>query len=91
MNIIYDCQKAINNLQANTIGLFKPFKGDTIELVVENDNGQLKCVAFGNLGGLHTLHIHKDNGNLHLFDDGKFLSDIMEDPFKFDAILKSLK
>ena len=90
MNIIYDCQKALNNLQANTIGLFKPNMSSVIELVIENDRGLLKCVSFGTLGGLHTIHISQEQGKLHMFEEGKYLSDIMEKPFEFDTLLKSL-
>lgn len=90
MNIIYDLQKALGNLQDNTIGLFKPFKGNTTLMVIENDKGTLKCVSFGNLGGLHTLHIGADQGSVYMFDTGKSLSDIMQDPFNFDRIIKSL-
>lgn len=78
-------------LQDNTIGFFKPSKGDFIWLVIENDEGHLKCVHIGNLGGLSTLHIPATEGKLHMFADNKTLTDLKANPFELEENYKIMK
>ena len=57
MNIIYDAEKALCNLQDNTIGLFVINGTKTIDLVVGVEGETLiKTVTIGSLGGVSTTH-----------------------------------
>lgn len=42
-----EARKGINELHKKTIGLFRPYKMDRPNLVINNDNGHLSCANFG--------------------------------------------
>lgn len=82
--------KELHTLQKNTIGLFKPSFSKDIWLVTSNDDGYLKCISFGVMGGLHTLGISSTKGDLLMFKDDNKLTDIMSDPIEFKIICDTL-
>ena len=69
--------KQLGILQDNTIGLFKIRGKDMpLELVVSNENGYLKTVHIGSLGGLITTHILASEGRLVMFGKERNLNDM---------------
>src|SRR5690348_4651081 len=88
-NIMENLSLALNKLQENVIGLFKPHQSSSLWMIIENDGGLYTCITIGNLGGLQTLHVEDQNGIIRLFPDGKSLVDMKADPFGLDAICKS--
>lgn len=84
-------QKELDNLQDNVIGLFKPTLSSTIEMVVSNEDGLLKCIHIGNLGGMHETHIPASKGKLVMFPDNSTLSKMKCNPYKLQEITDSLK
>lgn len=75
------------NLQNNVIGVFKPRYSKDYEMVVSNNDGLLKTISIGGLGGLHTTHIPATEGKLALFDNGLTLSDMMKNPFRLKEFM----
>ncbi len=82
--------KQLNILQEKTIGLFKTRGGKDmpLELVVSNDNGYLKTVHIGSLGGLITTHIMASEGRLVMFGKERNLNDMKG--LKYHEELKDL-
>lgn len=91
MNIIYDAEKALCNLQDNTIGLFVINGTKTIDLVVSLEGETLiKTVTVGNLGGITTTHININRGRLFLFEDNQTLGSLKSNPFRLREITELL-
>ena len=83
--VIAELSQSLREVQANCIGLFRPNKSDTYELVIDRDgDGTLYCITVGKLLGLSQLTIHKSQGNLLLFPDGMTMARFMKEPFKFN-------
>ena len=80
---------ALVKMQMQTIGLFKPKFAKEVEMVIEDNGGHLKTISIGSLGGLMTLHINSKEGLYKKFPEGKSMSEMMQDPFAFDAFVKS--
>lgn len=91
MDVIKKAQLACSTLQDHVIGLFRIYGTTTIELVIENNDGHLKTVHIGNLGGISTLSIPQDKGNLIMFDEGTTLTDFLSNPFLLKEITDKFK
>lgn len=78
--------KALKDIQSICIGLFTPryYPYDEHLLVIEDNDGRLKCVEIGKLFGLSTLHMCAEHGKYVKFPDGKTMSQMMESPMTFD-------
>lgn len=82
-------ETALNELQSKTIGFFKhkyANKND-IELVIENDNNLLVTISIDRLAGYITNHIPASEGKLFMFEGGKNLFEIKQNPYKLDEII----
>lgn len=81
---------ALNELQSQTIGLFKHkySQKNDFDLVVKNDNGLLVTVSIGGLAGYITTHIPQTEGKLFMFPNGKNLYSLKEDPYELYALIK---
>ncbi len=78
-------------LQSNVIGLFRHNKSTDYEMIVSNEDGWLKCVIIGSLGGLRTNHIWATQGKVIMFDKDETLESLKSNPFKLQEILKEIK
>jgi len=89
-NIIFDTQRTIeNNLQANTIGLFKHKDSNIIQLVLQIDNDILKLVCIKHLGFIQVSYLNKNDGKLFRFPTGKSLLDILQDPIEYNILFET--
>ena len=89
-NFIYSLEKSLDNLQAQVIGLFRNTRLKDYEMVVANDNGWLKTISIGKLGGLHTTHITADQGKLIMFEDGQTLIDMKKNPYRLQELIDEI-
>ena len=87
MNVLKDLSKALNDLQDNVIGLFRHTRSKEYEMVVKNENGWLKTITIGKLGGLHENHIGADQGKIVMFDDGQNLTQMKNNPYRLQEII----
>jgi hypothetical protein len=73
-----------------TICLFRPYGSDRVEMVIERESwGGLRTICPSSFGGFSETHISEDKGIYKTFGEGRTLTDILKDPFEFDAFYKS--
>jgi len=74
------------NLQSNCVGLYQHYSDSRIELVIEDNESTFVTVTIGDLFGLSTTTFGKSSARpIVYFPDGKSLSDMMKNPFSFNA------
>lgn len=76
----------LQHVQSQCIGLFKPHYNDRAELIIEENEHTIVTATIGDLFGLSTCTIAKDNpiGIIYNFPDGKTLSEMMDNPTEFN-------
>jgi hypothetical protein len=77
-------------IQDMTIGLFKPYGSDRVEMVIERESwGGLRTICPSAFGGFSETHIPEDKGIYKTFGEGRTLTDMLKEPFEFDKFYKS--
>ena len=84
-------QMQLDELKHGIIGLFKQRGSNVFELVTDvNDNDTIDVIRvtqFGVIQKEHNLPIHY--GTLKLFPDNKNMVEMLDNPFEFNAFIKS--
>ena len=82
---------ALQELQKNTIGLFKPYASKRLELVVEENEHTIKSISIGDLGGYSTTMTPIGQGLYKRFPEGMSLLSMKQDPFALNEFCKQFK
>lgn len=84
-------QIQLDELKHGIIGLFKMKNSNVFELVVDvNDNDTIDVIRITQFGAIQeefNLPIHY--GSLKLFPDNRSMFDMLDNPFEWDAFIKS--
>jgi len=89
-NFIYELTKATSFLQDRTIGFFKLFSSDTIQLVVGLENTLVKTIHITILGDINVSYTESSEGILYIFENGENLKFIKKDHFGLLDILNKI-
>lgn len=88
MKSINNAQQELNTLKNDVIGLFKI--GNNFELVVEDSPSTFITLRITEFGAIQeTYHYSSERGIFKPFPDNKNMNDILDNPFEFDAFIKS--
>jgi len=92
MKSIRTAQNELNTLKNGVIGLFKSRNSNVFELVVNHQETNqtidvIRVTQFAVIQLEFNLPIHY--GNLKLFPDNKSMNDMLDNPFEWDAFIKS--
>lgn len=92
MKSIKTAQQELNTLKNDVIGLFKSRNSNVFELVVNHQNSNqtvdvIRVTQFAVIQLEFNLPIQY--GTLKLFPDNKSMNDMLDDPFEWDAFIKS--
>lgn len=90
MKSIKNAQQELNALKNDVIGLFKV--RDKFELVVDFQtvNNTVDTLNITEFGAIQiNYNVNTDFGKYKLFPDNKNLNDMLDNPFEFDAFIKS--
>ncbi len=82
---------ALNEVQRNTIGLFKPKYSNQLELVISDRDGYLITISPLSLGGFNTNHIDSSQGVYKKFPDNKNMLDFKYENPEFSEFVKSFE
>ena len=85
-------QRELNTLKNDVIGLFKMRNSNVFELVINcQETNQtidvIRITQFGVIQKEHNLPTHF--GRLHLFPNNKNMNQMLDNPFEFNAFIKS--
>lgn len=88
MKSITNAQQELNTLKNDVIGLFKLH--NKFELVVENSEGTFRTLNITQFGVVQeTVYYSDDRGIFKPFPDNKNMNQMLDNPFEFDAFIKS--
>jgi len=92
MKSIKTAQNELNTLKNDVIGLFKMRNSNVFELAVNHQKVNetvdvIRITQFGVIQLEYDLPIHF--GTLKLFPDNKNMNDMLDNPFEWDAFIKS--
>lgn len=93
---IFDLSKSLTGIQKTTIGIFKPFKMQHYELVVEKSDHTIRTLHIGSFFGLQDSFYPTELGVFYALPTGyETMHDLLQEPFEFkkwvDDIYKSTK
>lgn len=95
INNINIAQQGLNNLKNDVIGIFKPHFRGRFELIIKNNENTLDTINITEFGAIQrNIALPKDSGKIMMFEDAltcraKNLNDMLDNPFEFDAFIKS--
>ena len=89
MKSITNAQQELNTLKNDVIGLFKI--KDCFELVVQVYETTIRTIRITQFGVIQESLYNFDyvRGNFKLFPDNKNMNQMLDNPFEFDAFIKS--
>ena len=85
-------QMQLDELKHGIIGLFKSRNSNVFELVTDvNDNDTINVIRVTQFGVIQESLYNFDyvRGNFKLFPDNKNMNQMLDNPFEFDAFIKS--
>ena len=92
MKSITNAQQELNALKNDVIGILKYGKGCPFELVLKINEGNktAETVYITQFGAINrTKFVSYNDSNLKLFPDNKNMNQMLDNPFEFDAFIKS--
>lgn len=91
MKSITNAQQELNTLKNDVIGLFKI--KDSFELVLQVYETTFRTIRITQFGVIQESLYNFDyvRGNFKLFPDNKNMNQMLDNPFEFDAFIKSFK
>lgn len=79
----------LDNIQSNTIGLFKYPLDNTYRPVIGKSDNMICVISIGNLLGMNTSTYTITSGIYIEFPDGKSLRQMMDSPIEFNEWYKT--
>lgn len=90
MKSITNAQQELNALKNDVIGIYKDAQTQRFELVLEDRGDSLVTINITQFGAIQTNYgFQKMYGEVKMFEEGKNMNDMLNNPFEWDAFIKS--